>query len=49
MHQCTQEDFKKFYPPDSNAERIIQKLKDENALYCIDFKSLKMPLYGDPY
>ena len=36
MHQCTDEDFSKFYPPDTNAEKIIKKLKDQNALYCID-------------
>ena len=36
MQPCTEEDFKKFYPPDKNAESAVEKLKREGVLFCLD-------------
>ena len=39
MHQCTEKDYKKFYPPSKTSIDVIQRLKDENGLYCVDWES----------
>ena len=47
MHQCTDKEMKKFYPLDDSGKKIIQKLFDQNGLFCADFRSVKLSLYGD--
>ena len=41
MQPCTSEDYKKFYPPDKNAQSAVEKLKKDGVLFCLDEDLLK--------
>ena len=38
LHPCTEEDYKRFYPPEKQAEDKVEELKRSNGLFCMDFK-----------
>ena len=41
LHPCTEEDYKKFNPPDKSAESAVEQLKKGGALFCLDEEILK--------
>ena len=41
MRPCTEEDYEKFNPPDMNAALIVEQLKKDGALFCLDANLLK--------
>ena len=46
MHQCTEEDFKKFYPSNNRTMKRIQKFKISGNMYCLDWQENNLPLFG---
>ena len=47
MQPCTSEDYKKFHPPDKNAQSAVEKLKKDGVLFCLDEDLLKtQPIRG---
>ena len=41
MKPCTEKDYEKFNPPDKQAQLIVEKLKNEGVLFCLDDDLLK--------
>ena len=47
MHPCTEEDYKRFNPPDKSAAPVVEQLKKDGALFCLDVDLLKtQPIRG---
>ena len=46
MHPCTEEDFEKFYPIERRSASIFESFKKDGGLYCIDWQSAGMDLFG---
>ena len=47
MRPCSEDDYKKFHPPDKQAESTVAELKKAGVLFCLDSDLLKtQPLRG---
>ena len=47
FHKCTEVDYDKFHPVDRSAVSKVEKMKQESSLYCIDWDSTDVDLYGN--
>ena len=47
MYQCRDEDFTRFFTPDTKKTEIkVQRLREGGHFYCLDWKALGFDLYG---
>ena len=46
LHPCTEEDLDKFYEPDTTSAEKIEKFKEQGGLFCFDWDSAALDLYG---
>lgn len=46
LHHCTGSDFARFHQPAKHSEARIQNLNDSGGLFCIDWQSADIELYG---
>ena len=46
LHECTEEDYAKFYPPDETASNTVKKFKEKGGLFCIDWTQVDFSLFG---
>eukprot|EP00353_Schmidingerella_taraikaensis_P006145 CAMPEP_0185571486 /NCGR_PEP_ID=MMETSP0434-20130131/3534_1 /TAXON_ID=626734 ORGANISM="Favella taraikaensis, Strain Fe Narragansett Bay" /NCGR_SAMPLE_ID=MMETSP0434 /ASSEMBLY_ACC=CAM_ASM_000379 /LENGTH=209 /DNA_ID=CAMNT_0028186945 /DNA_START=20 /DNA_END=649 /DNA_ORIENTATION=+ len=40
MHPCTEADYAKFNPPDERSVSLLDKLKENGGLFCLDLKNM---------
>ena len=45
-HKCTDEDYANFKEPIKSSKSKFDKLKNADALYCIDWKSADIEIFG---
>lgn len=36
MHDCTEEDYANFYPPEKSSIKAVERYKKQGALKCLD-------------
>ena len=42
MHKCTPEEMERFHEPTKSARILVEKLKKNNALMCLDLQNIKL-------
>ena len=46
MHACSDDDYSKFYPIESSKQIKLDKMRDQSALFCLDWDTLDLEIYG---
>ena len=46
MHPCTEADYAKFSPSDTNAHAKMTKIQNAGGLYCLDWKENGKEIFG---
>lgn len=46
MHECTDEDYDRFFPPYERDESRLKKFKKNGGLYCIDWDAQDIDIFG---
>ena len=49
IHECTEQDFEKFYPVDAKGEPRLREMRKSpgRSLNCLDWEALEGDLYGE--
>ena len=47
LHRCTERDYRKFYSPSSKFEKEVELLKQSDALFCFDWRSMPIQIWGE--
>ena len=46
MHACSEDDYSKFFPIESSKQIKLDKMRDQSALFCLDWETLDLEIYG---
>ena len=46
MHQCTDDDFEKFYTIDEGSVESVNNARKANEMWCLDWTALQFDIYG---